>query len=104
MSTAENTPPRTVALVDGGSRGIGRATSIELARRGHFVIVNYVSDAQAAEATLAEITSAGGQGAIAQFDVSDYAATQSAVMKLQKEHGSIEVLVNNAVSRATACS
>lgn len=96
MSTADATAPRRVALVTGGSRGIGRATSIELARLGYFVIVNYVSDAQSAEATLAEISSRGGQGAVLKFDVSDYNATQSAVIKAQKEHGPIEVLINNA--------
>ena len=96
MSIGESTSPRRIALVTGGSRGIGRATSIELAQRGYFVLVNYVSDAQSAEATLAAITAAGGQGALLQFDVSDYSATQSAVMRAQKEFGPIEALINNA--------
>ena len=96
MSTADSSTPRRVALVTGGSRGIGRATSIELARRGYFVLVNYVSDAQSAEATLAEIQSLGGQGALLQVDVSDYTATQTSIMKAQKEHGPIEALINNA--------
>ncbi len=95
MSPADSTP-RRVALVTGGSRGIGRATSIELARRGYFVLINYVSDAQAAEDTLGEIVRAGGQGALLQFDVSDYSATNSAVNKAQKAYGPIEVLINNA--------
>ena len=60
MSSGEATSPRRVALVTGGSRGIGRATSIELAQRGYFVLVNYVSDAQSAESTLSAITNAGG--------------------------------------------
>lgn len=96
MSSGASSSPRRVALVTGGSRGIGRATSIELAQRGYFVLVNYVSDAQSAEATLAAITSGGGKGALLQFDVSDYNSTQSAVLKAQKEFGPIEALVNNA--------
>lgn len=96
MSVEDPTAARRIALVTGGSRGIGRATSIELAHRGYFVLINYVSDASAAEATLAEIVSAGGQGALLPCDVSDYNATQMAVMKAQKEFGPIEVLINNA--------
>ncbi len=96
MMKVESTPERRVALVTGGSRGIGRATSLELARRGYFVLVNYVSDASAAEDTLAQIVAAGGHGALLHMDVSDYNATQSAILKAQKEFGPIEALVNNA--------
>lgn len=96
MNSADLRISRRVALVTGGSRGIGRATSIELARRGYFVVINFVSDCRSAESTLAEINSCGGEGALLQFDVSDYLATQSAILKAQKEHGPIEVLVNNA--------
>ncbi|MCC6509579.1 MAG: 3-oxoacyl-ACP reductase FabG [Pirellulaceae bacterium] len=94
--TGQAESKRPVALVTGGSRGIGRATSLELAQRGYFVVVNYVSHAESAESTLAEIMRRGGQGAIAQADVSDYDATQSCVQRIQKEHGPIKVLVNNA--------
>ncbi len=67
-----------------------------MARRGYFVVINYVSHAESAEATLAEIQHQGGRGALFACDVSDYAAVQSGIMKLQKEYGPIEALVNNA--------
>lgn len=85
MSTGESTSPRRIALVTSSSAALVEPPPLELAPRGYFVLVNYVSDAQSAEATLAAITASGGKGALLQFDVSDYNATQSAVMKAQKE-------------------
>ena len=60
-----------VALVTGGSRGIGRAISVLMGRLGARVGVNYARDAAAAEATVAQIHGAGGQAAALRADVSD---------------------------------
>ena len=83
------------ALVTGGSRGIGRAISISLARMGYHVLVNYVSNESAALETLAAI---GGQGELLRFDVGDPEAARAAIEGWQAAHPDewIEVLVNNA--------
>lgn len=86
------------ALVTGGSRGIGRAVSLRLAREGYHVIVNYVSNAEQAAATLAMIESEGGTGELLAFDVSDRAAVSQALEGWMERNPGyyIEVLVNNA--------
>ena len=83
------------ALVTGGSRGIGRAISISLARMGYHVLVNYVSNESAALETLAAID---GQGELLRFDVGDPEAARTAIEGWQAAHPDewIEVLVNNA--------
>jgi 3-oxoacyl-[acyl-carrier protein] reductase len=84
------------ALVTGGSRGIGRAVCLELAARGALVGINYVSNAAAAEETLAAVTAAGGAGFVTGFDVADSAAVQKAVKEITAEHGGVDILINNA--------
>lgn len=81
-----------IAVVTGGSRGIGRAISMELGRAGAYVLVNYLNNADAAEKVVAEL---GGRGRAIQADVS----TQAGVDRLiaaGEEAGGIELLVNNA--------
>lgn len=85
-----------VALVTGGSRGIGRAISVALARAGAFVAVNYRGNVEAAEETLREIREAGGEGTLLPFDVADPEAVDAAVTQLVKEQGRLDILVNNA--------
>ena len=85
-----------VALVTGGSRGIGRAICVALGRRGAKVIVNYASREDAARATAELVTAAGGTAAVAGFDVADAAATTLAIKQLGKDHGGLDILVNNA--------
>ncbi len=86
------------ALVTGGSRGIGKAVALRLARQGYKVIINYQSNDAAAEETLAQIREEGGDGELLRFDVSQREATETALAKWQEEHleDYIEVLVNNA--------
>lgn len=86
------------ALVTGGSRGIGRAVSIRLAQMGYCVLVNYLSNAQAAEQTVHLIREAGGEGELLGFDVADLEATNNALAEWQQAHPEavVEVLVNNA--------
>jgi len=85
-----------VALVTGGSRGIGRAIAVALGRRGAKVIVNYATRADAARETAAAVEAAGGQAAIAAFDVADAAAVTDAIKAIGKDHGGLDILVNNA--------
>ncbi|HOU49660.1 MAG TPA: 3-oxoacyl-ACP reductase FabG [Smithella sp.] len=84
------------AIITGASRGIGRATAVELAKAGYFVIVNFKSNETAAEETLNLVRSAGGDGEICQFDVADHAQTIDAVKAITDRHKNIQVLVNNA--------
>ena len=85
-----------VALVTGGSRGIGRAVCLRLAAMGAKVMVNYVTRPEAAADTVAAIGQAGGEAYPVQFDVSDTGATQESIKKIVAEHGGIDILVNNA--------
>ncbi len=86
------------ALVTGGSRGIGRAVSIQLAQMGYHVIVNYMSNHTEAKTTLNLIREVGGDGELLPFDVSNRQIVLEALEKWQNEHPDsyIEVLVNNA--------
>lgn len=85
-----------VAIVTGGSRGIGRAIALELARRGAAVVVNYHTSADAAAEVVAEIEASGGQALAVQADVSDFTQAQELVKKTVKELGGLDILVNNA--------
>jgi 3-oxoacyl-[acyl-carrier protein] reductase len=85
-----------VALVTGASRGIGRAIAVALGRRGAKVIVNYASREDAAREAVAAIEAAGGQAALAPFDVANSAAVADAIKAIGKEHGGLAILVNNA--------
>jgi len=85
-----------IAVVTGGSRGIGRTISIKLAERGAFVYVNYVSRPEAAEETVAQFSDVGGKGAAIGFDVADFSACQDVFKKIKSDSGSVDILVNNA--------
>ena len=96
MSDTNTTPTTRVALVTGGSRGIGRAICLELAAAGYYIVVNYRSDRDGAAETLAEMTRRGGSGESVAFDVRDREAAERAVEDIASRHGAIEVLINNA--------
>lgn len=85
-----------VALVTGGSRGIGRACCEALAEHGATVIVNYVKGEAAAKEVADAITARGGKADIAGFDVGDTAACEKAVGDLVTKHGKLDILVANA--------
>ena len=71
-----------VALITGGSRGIGKDIAKKLASRGAYVLINYISNSQAAEETLGEIEQEGGKGRAVGFDVSDFDEVQQRVGEL----------------------
>jgi 3-oxoacyl-[acyl-carrier protein] reductase len=85
-----------VALVTGGSRGIGRAISAELGRRGATVVLSFAGNEAAAAEAVKLITDAGGKAKAVRFDVADTEACGKAVDDVVKEFGRLDVLVNNA--------
>ena len=85
-----------IAVVTGGSRGIGRAVSVALAEAGAHVLVNYRSNEEAARETLRLIEEAGGTGEILGFDVADPESVDAAIKDAVKRHGHLDILVNNA--------
>lgn len=85
-----------VAIVTGGSRGIGRAVALELAARGASVIVNYNSSPERAEEVVREIQAGGGKAAAFQADVSIFEAAQNLVKFAVETFGDLHILVNNA--------
>ena len=86
------------ALVTGGSRGIGRAICVKLAEMGHFIIINYTSNVQEAEKTLALVREKGSDGELMKFNVGDQSEVESTLgIWIEKNTDKyIEVLVNNA--------
>ncbi|MPZ82817.1 MAG: SDR family oxidoreductase [Actinophytocola sp.] len=86
-----------VALVTGGSRGIGRAAALLLAREGARVAVSYRSAADAAAAVVAEIAAAGGTAAAVPLDLADHESIRSAVGSVVDRWGRLDVLVSNAL-------
>lgn len=92
------------ALVTGGSRGIGRAICMQLARSGFFVLINYRDNDAEASRTLEMIREEGGEGELMKFDVSDRIAVEKALGHWQESHEGnyISVLVNNAGIRRDA--
>ena len=85
-----------VAAVIGGSRGIGRAICLELARRGANVVFSYAGNTAAAEETLKELETLRVQAKAIQGDVSNPAAAKALIDAAVKELGGLHILVNNA--------
>jgi 3-oxoacyl-[acyl-carrier protein] reductase len=90
------------ALVTGGGRGIGAAIAKELTALGHPVIINFRANEASARALADDISRAGGDVELAQFDVRDKAAVDAAIATLQRHECPIGVVVNNAGITADA--
>jgi 3-oxoacyl-[acyl-carrier protein] reductase len=87
---------KKIALVTGGGTGIGRATSLELARRGATVAVNYSRSQSEAEETVQLIQRAGGQAMAIQANVAQDKEVRAMVDAIAQRFGSVDLLVNNA--------
>ena len=85
-----------VALVTGGSRGIGRAIAVALGAEGARVVVNYTANEGAANETAAAVAAMGGVASIKRFDVADAAAVDAAIKEVVASEGGLHILVNNA--------
>ena len=85
-----------IAIVTGGSKGIGRAICVELATCGCYTVINYMADKSGAEETLTLVEAAGGHGEIYQFDVRDEQVARQVVDDVAERLGSIDILINNA--------
>lgn len=92
--------PERVALVTGGSRGIGRAVALDLARSGSSVAVSYLDRADDAKETVRLVEEIGVDGICVQADVGDRADVERLFAEVEGALGSVEVLVNNAGVRA----
>ena len=85
-----------VALVTGGSRGIGKAVALALAREGVKVAVNFNKSGREADAVVTSIERAGGRAIAFGADVSSASAVQTMIAKIAAEWGGTDLLVNNA--------
>ncbi len=85
-----------VAVVTGGSRGLGRAMVLELGRRGAHVVVNYRRNEKEGHHTLEQLQAAGGQGSLYQADVTDPKQVQQMFQEVFKQHRRLDILINNA--------
>lgn len=85
-----------VALVTGGSRGIGRACVERLAAGGASVAVNYRDNTSAAEETIAHVRDSGGRAIPAQADITDETQVSDMIDRIESELGPVDLLVNNA--------
>ncbi len=85
-----------VAIVTGGSRGIGRAIALAFAAEGAKVAVVYRGSQEAADKVVAEIVQTGGSAIAVQADVADGASVKACVARVEQELGPVTILVNNA--------
>lgn len=85
-----------VALVTGGSRGIGRATAEVLSERGASVVISYVGNEAAARETVEAIQKSGGKAEAVRLEAGDSSACESVVADVAKRAGRLDVLVANA--------
>jgi glucose 1-dehydrogenase len=89
-------PPGSVAIVTGGDSGIGRATAIKLGRAGLPVVITYLSNADAADAVVSDISQHGGRAAAIKADVSREDAVEALFASAEQRFGTVDLLVNSA--------
>ncbi len=85
-----------VAVVTGGSRGIGRAIALKLAEQGASIVVNYTSNSTAADEVVATIEKMGSKALAVKADVSNAEDIQNLIKTTESELGKIQILINNA--------
>lgn len=84
------------ALITGGSRGIGKACALELAKAGYDIAISYAGNEEAANKTVAQLNEIGVKAKSYKFNVADKTACENAIAEVIKDFGKIDVLVNNA--------
>jgi 3-oxoacyl-[acyl-carrier protein] reductase len=92
----ENNTTRRVAIVTGGSSGIGRETAARLGREGYAVAIAYGSSQAGAEQAVKEVEQAGGRAVAVRADVADEAAVTALFDRVEQEFGGVDVVVNAA--------
>jgi 3-oxoacyl-[acyl-carrier protein] reductase len=102
MTTQLDNSPARVAIVTGGSRGIGRATIFKLASHGYAVVVNYLHDQRAAESTVETVLAAGGAAVAVRADVADELDVQRLFAETIEAFDGIDVLVHAVGAKAVA--
>lgn len=85
-----------IAVVTGGSRGIGKGIALELAKRGATLIINYNNSADAANEVVEQIKAGGGQATAVQADVSTEEGANALIKAATDTYGKIDILINNA--------
>ena len=83
---------KKVALVTGGSRGIGRAIALELAQMGNLVVINCSGSVERANQVVSEIEDAGGEAYVKAWDVSSYQETEAAMKDILKNFGRLDIV------------
>ena len=85
-----------IALVTGGSRGIGAATALYLSGLGATVVITYEKSVEKAQAVISSIRSAGGDGLALQADAADMKQAEQLIRTIEDTYGRLDILVNNA--------
>lgn len=85
-----------IAIVTGGSRGIGRAVTLSLAEQGTTVVLSYKQNSAAAEETINLSKNFSGRVMAKQWDIGKFQETQNVIADIEKELGKVDILVNNA--------
>ncbi len=85
-----------VAIITGGTRGIGRAIVLELANHGANIAFNYNKSIEEAKELVQEVEKLGGRALACQADVRDFSAVKEMIDKIKNHYGSLDILVNNA--------
>lgn len=96
MTASDKPLDGRVAVVTGGSRGIGKAVALELGKRGASVVVNYVRSADAAEDVVSQIKEMGSDGLAVQSDISNFEQAGNLIQAALDKYEKIDILVNNA--------
>ncbi len=87
---------KKLALITGGSRGIGKAIALELAKAGYDIVINYAGNIEAAQKTVEEIKNLNVSAEAYKFDVSNQSEVDENIAKIIEKYGRIDVLINNA--------
>lgn len=85
-----------IALITGGSRGIGRAVAMEFAKNGAVIALNYVGNEAAAKDTVSELEALGARAAAFKGDISHFDDAKKVIDEVKESFGAIDILVNNA--------